>query len=116
LGDEPALADIHSEALERFLALGGDDLEPRARDVCAGLGREGRLAECLDTLSGGEAARARLAALLLARFDVFCLDEPTNDLDFEGLDRLERFPGTVVLVSHDRHLLERFGPTQTVEL
>ena len=52
------------------------------------------------TLSGGEAARAALAAILLSRFDVFLLDEPTNDLDFEGLARLERFlatsPGGVV--------------------
>ena len=45
----------------------------------------------LATLSGGEAARAALAAILLARFDVFLLDEPTNNLDFAGLDRLERF-------------------------
>ena len=43
------------------------------------------------SLSGGEAARAALAAILLARFDVFLLDEPTNNLDFAGLDRLERF-------------------------
>jgi ATPase subunit of ABC transporter with duplicated ATPase domains len=41
------------------------------------------------TLSGGQAARVSLAAILLARFDVFLLDEPTNDLDFAGLDRLE---------------------------
>src|SRR5206468_1615425 len=50
------------------------------------------------------------AALLLARFDVFCLDEPTNDLDFGGLELLERFVrsvrGTVIVVSHDRAFLE----------
>ncbi len=64
-----------------------------------------------DRRSGGEAARARLAALLRAPFDVFLLDEPTNDLDFAELDRLERFittvPGSVVLVSHDRDFLDR---------
>jgi ATPase subunit of ABC transporter with duplicated ATPase domains len=64
----------------------------------------------LDELSGGERARARLAALLRARFDVLLLDEPTNDLDFAGLDRLERFvadlPGSVVVVSHDRDFLD----------
>ncbi len=63
------------------------------------------------TLSGGEAARAGLAALLLARFDVFLLDEPTNDLDLDGLARLERWiggvPGALVLVSHDRTFLAR---------
>jgi ATPase subunit of ABC transporter with duplicated ATPase domains len=64
-----------------------------------------------EELSGGERARARLAALLRARFDVLLLDEPTNDLDFSGLDRLERFvadlPGSVVIVSHDRDFLDR---------
>ena len=63
------------------------------------------------SLSGGEAARAGLAALLLARFDVFLLDEPTNDLDLAGLDRLERWitelSAGVVLVSHDRTFLAR---------
>ena len=54
-------------------------------------------------LSGGQAARASLAAILLSRFDVLLLDEPTNDLDFDGLARLERFvaerPGGAVIVS-----------------
>jgi ATPase subunit of ABC transporter with duplicated ATPase domains len=62
-------------------------------------------------LSGGQAARASLAAILLSRFDVLLLDEPTNDLDFDGLARLERFvaerPGGAVIVSHDRAFLER---------
>ena len=62
-------------------------------------------------LSGGEAARAGLAAILLSRFDVLLLDEPTNDLDFDGLDRLERFvdgfAGGLAVVSHDRVFLDR---------
>ena len=45
----------------------------------------------MTALSGGQAARAGLASLLLSRYDVFLLDEPTNDLDLAGLDRLERF-------------------------
>ncbi|NED59676.1 ATP-binding cassette domain-containing protein, partial [Streptomyces sp. SID10244] len=57
-------------------------------------------------LSGGQAARVGLAALLCSRFDVVLLDEPTNDLDLDGLDRLEGVVGAmrggVVLVSHDR--------------
>ena len=60
-----------------------------------------------------EGARASLAAILLSRFDVMLLDEPTNDLDFAGLERLEAFvddlPGGVVIVSHDRTFLERTG-------
>jgi ATPase subunit of ABC transporter with duplicated ATPase domains len=119
LGEEPALAGAHADAVQRFLVLGGGDLESRARGVCVGLGLGGRLRDTLETLSGGQAARARLAALLLARYDVFCLDEPTNDLDFDGLDRLERFVqevrGSVVVVSHDRAFLDR-TVTRIVEL
>ena len=70
-------------------------------------------------LSGGERARVALAALLLSRFDVYLLDEPTNDLDLAGLDRLERWVGSldagVVIVSHDRTFLAR-TITSVVEL
>ena len=111
LGDEPELAHDYSEALDRFLALGGDDFDARAGAALdeVGLGRSSGRA--MTTLSGGEAARAALAAILLARFDVFLLDEPTNNLDFAALGRLERFldglPAGVVLVSHDRDFLDR---------
>ena len=70
-------------------------------------------------LSGGQAARVALAALLLSRFDVVLLDEPTNDLDLDGLARLEAFVqglrGGAVLVSHDREFLARCVTT-VVEL
>jgi ATPase subunit of ABC transporter with duplicated ATPase domains len=99
------------DAVDEFVALGGGDLESRARKVIAQLGIAVPLDARLPTLSGGEAARVSLAALLLSRFDVLCLDEPTNDLDFDGLDRLERFvrgfDGAIVLVSHDRAFLDR---------
>ena len=71
------------------------------------------------SLSGGEAARAALAAILLARFDVFLLDEPTNNLDFAGLDAARAVPrrlaAGVVLVSHDRAFLDR-SVTRVVEI
>lgn len=112
LGEDPSLVEAYTGALERFLALGGDDLGARAAVVCRDVGLpEDRLDVPVGALSGGQAARAALAAILLARFDVFCLDEPTNNLDFAGLDRLERFldglPGAVVVVSHDRAFLDR---------
>jgi ATPase subunit of ABC transporter with duplicated ATPase domains len=112
LAAEPQLAAAHAEALDRFLALGGADLESRAGAVSGALGLDPeRLHEPLEVFSGGLAARARLAAVLLSRFDVLLLDEPTNDLDFAGLALLERFlletPAAVVLVSHDRDLLDR---------
>jgi ATPase subunit of ABC transporter with duplicated ATPase domains len=108
---DPSVAETHAEALEGFLALGGDDFEPRARGVLADVGLDAPLDRPAGALSGGEKGRAALASILLARFDVFLLDEPTNDLDFAGLDLLERFllgiQGGVVLVSHDRALLDR---------
>ncbi len=119
LGLEPELVLAHADALERFLRLGGDDLAARAAAVCAEIGLHLPLDSELGRLSGGELARAQLAAILLARFDVYLLDEPTNDLDFAGLERLERFvrelPGAAVIVSHDRDFLDR-TVTRVVEL
>ena len=117
---EPAVADAYSEALERFLRLGGSDFDARARAACAELGLGRALVEApVEALSGGEAARATLAAILLARFDVLLLDEPTNNLDFAGLERLERFLAAAepaaVIVSHDRVFLDR-AVTRIVEL
>ena len=108
---EPAAAKAHAEALDRFLALGGADFEGRARGVLADVGLDAPLDRPAGALSGGEKGRAALASILLARFDVFLLDEPTNDLDFAGLELLESFlvgvEGGVVLVSHDRAILDR---------
>ncbi len=106
----PGADDDYAAALDRYLALGGPDLDARAHAVCAdlGLGAD-RLAVEVGRLSGGQAARAALAAILLTRVDVLLLDEPTNDLDFAGLERLERFlaelAGGLVVVSHDRAFL-----------
>jgi len=73
----------------------------------------------LGNRSGGQVARARLAELFRADHDVYCLDEPTNDLDFAGLEWLERLVqgtrGSVVVVSHDREFLDR-TVTRIVEL
>jgi ATPase subunit of ABC transporter with duplicated ATPase domains len=110
----PGADDRYAVALERWLALGGADFDVRTAAVAADLGLASDLVagdRPIAALSGGQSARVRLAALLLARFDVFLLDEPTNDLDVDGLDRLERFvdglAGPVVVVSHDRAFLER---------
>ncbi|MGN6242729.1 MAG: ABC-F family ATP-binding cassette domain-containing protein [Motilibacteraceae bacterium] len=117
--EEPGSDDAYAHALERWLALGGADLDERAEQVAADLGLGVSLDALMTSLSGGQAARASLASLLLSRYDVFLLDEPTNDLDLDGLDRLERFvtglrAGTVV-VSHDREFLAR-TVTRVVEL
>ncbi|WP_091090345.1 ABC-F family ATP-binding cassette domain-containing protein [Micromonospora nigra] len=115
----PGADDTYADALERWLGLGGADLDERAEEVAAELGLTVDLDHAMTGLSGGQAARAGLASLLLSRYDVFLLDEPTNDLDLAGLDRLERFvtglrAGTV-LVSHDREFLAR-TVTRVLEL
>ncbi|UOZ04612.1 ABC-F family ATP-binding cassette domain-containing protein [Amycolatopsis sp. WQ 127309] len=103
--------DQYATALDRWLALGGADLDDRAAEVAADLGLAIDLDQLMTSLSGGQAARAGLASLLLSRYDVFLLDEPTNDLDLDGLARLERFVtglrSATVLVSHDREFLAR---------
>ncbi|MFJ8429762.1 ABC-F family ATP-binding cassette domain-containing protein [Kitasatospora sp. NPDC094019] len=115
----PGADDAYAESLDRWLELGGADLEERAEEVADSLGLKVSLDLPMTALSGGQAARAGLASLLLSRYDVFLLDEPTNDLDLDGLERLESFveglrAGTVV-ISHDREFLAR-TVTKVLEL
>ncbi|GAA4843103.1 ABC-F family ATP-binding cassette domain-containing protein [Pseudonocardia benzenivorans] len=111
--------DLYATALDRWLSLGGADLDERAGAVSAEVGLGVDLDTPMTALSGGQAARAGLAALLLSRYDVLLLDEPTNDLDLDGLERLERFVtglrSPAVIVSHDREFLAR-TVTRVVEL
>ena len=131
----PGADDAYATALDRWLALGGADLDERAGAVADDVALGVALDMPMTALSGGQAARAGLAALLLSRYDVLLLDEPTNDLDLDGLERLERYvtglrrgpetaardggrgTGSVprsrasgspaVIVSHDREFLAR---------
>jgi len=131
----PDPADVYSAALDRWLASGAADLDERLPAVLADLGLDiggqersdrGNRSEAvrpdvtpMTALSGGQAARVGLAALMVSRFDLVLLDEPTNDLDLDGLARLEQFVhdlrGGVVLVSHDREFLAR-SVTRVLEL
>jgi ATPase subunit of ABC transporter with duplicated ATPase domains len=115
----PGADDRYAVALEAWLALGGADLEERTAVTLAGLGLGIDVETPMTALSGGQAARAGLAALLLSRFDVLLLDEPTNDLDLDGLERLEQFVtglrSPAVIISHDREFLAR-TVTRVVEL
>ncbi len=116
-------ADVYAAALDHWLATGAADLDERMPAVLADLGLDCHAVQpdstSMTALSGGQAARVGLAALMLSRFDIVLLDEPTNDLDLDGLARLENFVrelrGGVVLVSHDREFLAN-SVTRVLEL
>jgi ATPase subunit of ABC transporter with duplicated ATPase domains len=109
----------YATALERWLSLGAADLEDRLPEVAARVGLTTDPGRPLGSLSGGQAARAALVAVLASRHDVLLLDEPTNDLDARGLDLMVEFvtghAGPVLLASHDRAFLDRVA-TSVVEL
>ncbi len=115
-----ALALRQSHLLERLEHLGGYDLEARACRVLAGLGfSPTQLDRPAATLSGGWAMRLELARLLLSEPDLLLLDEPTNHLDLPSQEILQNvladFAGTILLVSHDRYLIDALA-TQVWEV
>ncbi len=112
--DEKALTRVlerHDKTLVEYNALGGDDYPDRVRELLLGLGLpETDFSKPVGVLSGGQKKLIGLARLLLIRPDVLLLDEPDNHLDLPGKAYLEKliidYPGAVVLVSHDRYLLD----------
>ena len=115
----PDSEDRYAVALERWLALGAADLDERLPEVAARVGLDVAPDRPLGTLSGGQAARACLVAVLLSQYDVLLLDEPTNDLDARGLalmaDFVRSHEGPVLIASHDRTFLDEVA-TGVVEL
>lgn len=107
----PEADDRYAVALARYESLGAADLEARLSTTLNEVGLGAELADReVATLSGGQEARLALAVVVMSRFDLTLLDEPTNDLDFDGLRRLESFVanrrGGMVIVSHDRAFLD----------
>ena len=105
------LLERYAEVTERFKHLGGWEIDARVADVLKGLGfsladQQRRTEE----FSGGWQMRIALAKLLLARPNLLLMDEPTNHLDLPARNWLEEYladyPGSVVLVSHDRYFLD----------
>ena len=115
---EAAMADGSDSALRSygelqaaFEAGGGYDRKHRVEKVLSGLGfAEADLQKDVAVLSGGEKSRVQLAILMTTPADLLILDEPTNHLDLQGIEFVEdfvkRYPGAVVVVSHDRRFLD----------
>jgi ATP-binding cassette subfamily F protein 3 len=111
-GASEGLVQRYGELQHAYEALGGYDLEARAKAILGGLGfRPEAFAAPLDSFSGGWRMRVALGRLLLRAPDLLLLDEPTNHLDLESLQWLEDFlavyEGTIVIISHDRYFLNR---------
>jgi ATP-binding cassette subfamily F protein 3 len=113
-GDERKLQralELQHKLIEEYNDLGGDSYPERVRGLLLGLGlAQSELTKPLSVLSGGQKKLVGLARLLLVRPDILLLDEPDNHLDLPGkmfLEKLIReYEGTVVLISHDRYLLD----------
>lgn len=110
--DLAALGEKYQRAMDEYEALGGYGWYSQLQGVLKGLGLgEAFWEKPVDTLSGGEKTRLALARLLLEHNDVLLLDEPTNHLDLEAAqwltDYLARFGGTVLLISHDRYMMDK---------
>lgn len=115
----PELLEEQSRAAEDVERLGGWDQQHRVRTLLGQLGVQ-RTSAPLSTLSGGEQRRVALAQVLVAAPSLAILDEPTNHLDAETIEWLEQYllneyTGALLLVTHDRYLLNRVA-TRTLEV
>ncbi len=113
--DEKLLEDYgHLQSV--FEAGGGYDRNHLCEKVLTGIGfPKNDWQKDVAVLSGGERSRVALAALMTAPAELLILDEPTNHLDLEGIDfvanYIDRYPGAVLAISHDRHFLNAFAET-----
>ncbi|MBS1629788.1 MAG: ABC-F family ATP-binding cassette domain-containing protein [Bacteroidetes bacterium] len=114
------LLDEYSHALHDFEVAGGYEMEHRTAEVLEGLGfTTADLQRPYNEFSGGWRMRVLLAKMMLQQPDLLLLDEPTNHLDLPSIEWLERYlqgyPGSVIIVSHDRYFLDRMV-TKIVEV
>ncbi len=118
--DDAALLDKYSHLLHDYEVAGGYEMEHRSAEVLEGLGfSTADLSRPYNQFSGGWRMRVLLAKMMLQAPDLLLLDEPTNHLDLPSIEWLERYligyPGSVVIVSHDRYFLDRMV-TKIVEV
>ncbi|MBS1772138.1 MAG: ATP-binding cassette domain-containing protein [Bacteroidetes bacterium] len=118
--NDEKLLDDYSHTLHDFEVAGGYEMEHRSAEVLEGLGfTTADLKRPYNEFSGGWRMRVLLAKMMLQAPDLLMLDEPTNHLDLPSIEWLERYligyPGSVVIVSHDRYFLDRMV-TKIVEV
>jgi ATP-binding cassette subfamily F protein 3 len=118
--DQSAVLDAEKSVLEEMMAVTPVDLVPRVRDLLGAFLFSGDTVDKpVRVLSGGERNRLALAKLLVEPANCLLLDEPTNHLDLTAkevlLDALLDYAGTVVLVAHDRYILDRL-PSEIIEV
>lgn len=118
--DDEALLDQYSHVLHDFEIAGGYEMEHKTAEVLEGLGFSTEdLKRPYNEFSGGWRMRVLLAKMMLQQPELLLLDEPTNHLDLPSIEWLERYlqgyPGSVVIVSHDRYFLDRMV-TKIVEV
>lgn len=111
-GKEYDVLSAKIDSLNKYLtALDCFDIDVKIKTVLNGMGFSGMYERVIDTMSGGEKTRLKLARLLLEKPDLLILDEPTNHLDIPALFWLEEylatFKGAIFVVSHDRYFLDK---------
>lgn len=118
--DIDSLLQKYGRLQEKYITLGGYELEEKFKRICAGFKFSSDfLNKKYNSLSGGEKTIVNLATILLKNPNILLLDEPTNHLDIETLEWLENFlisyKGTILLISHDRYFLDKVA-TKTILL
>jgi len=108
----PSVFVRYGRLMDEYERLGGYDMEVKLDKVCGGMNIDERMRKnVFSQLSGGEKTRVNIARILLRDCDILLLDEPTNHLDLSSLEWLEiflcEFPGTIIVISHDRIFLDR---------
>ncbi len=116
----PALMDAYTKSSQEFEQKNGYACQSEITGVLKGLGfTEAEFSKQISSLSGGQKTRVSLGKLLLSKPDIILLDEPTNHLDLNSITWLETFlmnyPGSVVIVAHDRYFLNRIV-TKVIEI
>ncbi len=110
--DDERILKRYGTLQEEFIQIGGYTTESKIKTICSGLGISNEfLNQDFNLLSGGEKSRVILAQILCKSPDILLLDEPSNHLDFKTImwleKYLEKYDGTVLVISHDRYFLDR---------